>query len=227
MGDASQEPSPTHLLSHYGTKRVTNGKLLVQAAPATGPVLGCAIPTAVVTVAGGLIALLFNAPAWWGPPVLTLLFAAVFIPVFLYRGSRAWLLGRGSIQEATAVGTKYWSASSPLAARSVVLKREVWRDKRGSTDRVQVATDRASRLNVLSVYNWAGQESRLAHGGAGSLARAGQTVPDAPGPLAVVEDPTLLSSASEAVRELVYLLIGELDVAITYECVVALYRPRR
>jgi hypothetical protein len=89
-----------------------------------------------------------------------------------------------------------------------------------------MSTDRDSRLDIVSVYNWAGKESRLASGGAGSLAHTGPTVPPAPDPLAMIAGAKLMSAVSDAVRELTDLLAGELGVPLSYECVETRQRPR-
>lgn len=229
MENATPQPPLTRLRSHYSTWRDPDGRLVIRAASARGPVLGCLIPTALVVALGSLVALVGGFPLMFGPPVVALIFAVIAIPILFRQGTRAWVLGPRSIQPATAVGRRQWRAPSPRAAQSVVLKREVWRGKRrgaGSTDTVSVVTDRDSRIAVLSVYNWAGQESRLASAGAGSLARAAPSVPPAPKPLAATADATLMASVSDAVSELADILVSELGVAIKYECAETLVRPR-
>jgi hypothetical protein len=91
---------------------------------------------------------------------------------------------------------------------------------------VYVVTDRDSRLTIARVFNWAGQESRLANGGAGSLARAAPTVPVAPDPLAMTATANLLLGVSEAVREIIELLRNELGVSVAYESGETLQGPR-
>jgi hypothetical protein len=202
---------------------------VVQTASVRGPVLGCLVPTALIVVAGSLVAVVGGFPAMFGLPALALVFALIAIPILVRQGTRAWILGRGSIHEATAFGPRQWPAKSPRVARSVVLRREVWRRRRGrtgSTDSVYVVTDRDARVTIVRVYNWAGLESRLASGGAGSLARAAPSVPTAPEPLAATANARLMPAASEAVRELVDILRAELRVGITYECGEALQSPR-
>jgi hypothetical protein len=192
-------------------------------------VLGCLVPTALVVVLGSLVAVVGNFPGMFGPPALALVFAAIAVPILIRQGTRAWILGPGSIQEATVLGSREWRAKTPRVARSVVLRREVWRRRRGrtgSTDSVSVVTDRDSRLTIVRVYNWAGQESRLASGGAGSLARAAPTVPVAPEPLAMAANANLSSAVSEAVRELEQLVCIELGVAVAYETGETLQGPR-
>jgi hypothetical protein len=187
------------------------------------------VPTALVVVGCSLVAVVGNFPGMFGPPALALLFAAIAIPILLRQGTRAWILGPGSVQEVTSIGTRPWRAKTPRVARSIVLRREVWRRRRGrtgSTDTVYVVTDRDARLTVVRVYNWAGQESRLASGGAGSLARAAPTVPAAREPLARTANVNLASAVSEAVRELVELLRSELGVAVAYETGDTLQGPR-
>jgi hypothetical protein len=192
-------------------------------------VLGCLVPTALVVLLGSFVAIVGGFPGMFGPPALALVFALIAVPILVRQGTRAWILGRESIQEATAFGSKQWRAKTPRAARSVVLRREVWRRRRGrtgSTDTVYVVTDRDARVTIVRVYNWAGLESRLASGGAGSLARAAPNVPIAPEPLAATANARLMPASSEAVRELVDILRAELGVGITYECGETLQGPR-
>ena len=113
-----------------------------------------------------------------------------------------------------------------MPASSVVLKRVMWPSGRGSTDRVFVVTGRAARSSVLTVFNWNGNESRLATGGSRSLARTGPVVPDAPRPMAAAADETLSSAVSPAVGELADLLVSELGVSLTFECEKAPPPPR-
>jgi hypothetical protein len=218
-----------HLLSRYASWRDPDGRLVLHTASVRGPVLGCLVPTALVVVGSSLVAVVGNFPGMFGPPALALVFAAIAVPILVRQGTRAWILGPSAIQEATVFGSREWRAKTPRVARSVVLRREVWRRRRGltgSTDTVYVVTDRDSRLTIVRVFNWAGQESRLANGGAGSLARAAPTVPVAPEPLAVAASANLSSAASEAVRELVELLRSELGVAVAYESGETLQGPR-
>jgi hypothetical protein len=192
-------------------------------------VLGCLVPTALIVVGGSLVAIVGGFPGMFGPPALALAFALIAIPILVRQGTRAWILGRGSIQEATAFGSRQWRVKPPRVARSVVLRREIWRRRRrrtGSTDTVYVVTDRDARVTVVRVYNWAGLESRLASGGAGSLARAAPSVPIAPEPLAATANARLMPASSEAIRELVDILRAELGVSITYECGDTLQGPR-
>jgi hypothetical protein len=229
MGETTPLPQEKHLLSRYAARRDADGRLLLRSASVRGPVLGCLVPTALVVVLGSLVAVVGNFPGMFGPPALALVFAAVAVPILIRQGMRAWILGPDSIQEATVIQTRERRAKAPRVARSVVLRREVWRRRRGltgSTDTVYVVTDRDSRLTIARFFNWAGQESRLANGGAGSLARAAPSVPVAPEPLAVPANANLLSAVSEAVRELVELLRTELGVAVAYESGETLQGPR-
>jgi hypothetical protein len=222
-------PQEKHLLSRYAARRDPDGRLVLRSASVRGPVLGCLVPTALVVVGSTLVAVVGNSPEMFGPPALALVFAAIAVPILIRQGTRAWILGPGSIQEATVLGSREWRAKAPRAARSVVLRREVWRRRRGltgSTDAVSVVTDRDSRLSIVKVFNWAGHESRLANGGAGSLARAAATVPVAPEPLTIAANANLSSAVSEAVRELVDLLCSELGVAVAYESGETLRSPR-
>jgi hypothetical protein len=187
------------------------------------------VPTALVVVLGSLIAVVGNFPGMFGPPALALVFAAIAVPILIRQGTRAWILGPSSVQEVTVFGNREWRAKASRVARSVVLRREVWRRRRGltgSTDTVYVVTDRDARLTIVRVFNWAGQESRLANGGAGSLARAAPTVPVASKPLAITANALLSAAVSEAVRELVELLSSELEVAVAYESGETLQGPR-
>lgn len=229
MGDTTPLPQEKHLLSRYAARYEPDGRLILRSASVRGPVLGCLVPTALVVVLGSLVAVVGNFPGMFGPPALALVFAAIAVPILIRQGTRAWILGPGSIQEATVIGSREWRAKTPRVARSLVLRREVWRRRRGltgSTDTVYVVTDRDARLTVARVFNWAGQESRLANGGAGSLARAAPTVPVAPEPLAMTANISLLAAVSEAVRELVELLRNELGVTVAYESGETLQGPR-
>jgi hypothetical protein len=154
------------------------------------------------------------------------LFALVVIPILLYNGARAWVCGTGMIQQGIAIGPRRWFRRPQQAAQSVVLRREVWSSKRGSTDQVIVEAGPDRRLKILSVHNWAGHESRLASGGTGSLSRSGPMVPAAREPLKKAYDTSLLWLASEAVRELIEVLHRELDVSLKFECEDTGLRPR-
>lgn len=230
MDDTTPQPSLTRLQSHYTTWRDSDGRLVVRAASNRGPVLGCLVPTALVVVVGSLLALIGNSPGWFGPPAVALLVAAIAVPILFRQETRTWVLGPGSIQVATSVGRRQWRAKSTRAARSVVLRREVWRARRkgsdGSTDTLFVVCERDSRVPVLSVHNWAGLESRLASGGVGSLARAALHVPVAHQPLAMAANAKLMSAVSEAVSELGDVLVSELRVEVTYETGETARRPR-
>jgi hypothetical protein len=230
MAGTAPQPSSKPLLSQYTTTRDRDGRLVLRAASNLGPVLGCLVPTVLVAVAGSLIAALGDIPLMFGPPVVALAFAVIAVPILAQRGTRAWVLAPGSIRQGTIVGARQWWARTSREVRSVVLKREVWvtpRGRIGSTDAVYVLTDRDSRLNIVSVYNWGGQESRLTSGGAGSLAHTGPTVPPAPAPVAMTADARLTSAVSEAVREITDLLASELGVPVSYECMETRQRPRR
>jgi hypothetical protein len=192
---------------------------MIRAASPVGPVLGCAVPVAVVSLG----ALIVRAPA---VSVLLVLFALVVIPTLLYNGARAWICGPGMIQQGIAFGSRRRFRRPQQAAGSVVLKREVWSSKRGSTDQVIVEAGSDRRLKVLSVHNWAGHESRLANGGTGSLSRSGPLVPAARDALKKAYDTSLLWLASEAVRELTEVLHRELDVPLKFECEDTGLRPR-
>jgi hypothetical protein len=220
MGDTTPEPGEGTLLSHYRADREPDGRLMIRAASPMGPVLGCAVPAAVVSLA----ALIVRAPA---VTVLLVLFALVVIPILLYNGARAWVCGPGMIQPGVAFGPRRWFRRPPQPASSVVLRREVWSSKRGSTDSVICEVGSARRLKILSVHNWAGHESRLASGGRGSLSRSGPVVPSAPAPLRKATDTSLLWLASEAVRELTEVLHRELGAPLKFECDETALRPRR
>jgi hypothetical protein len=192
---------------------------MIRAASPVGPVLGCAVPAAVVSLG----ALIVRAPA---VSVLLVLFALVVIPTLLYNGARAWVCGTGMIQQGIAIGSRRRFRRPQQVAQSVVLRRQVWSSKRGSTDQVIVEAESDRRLKILSVHNWAGHESRLANGGTGSLSRSGPLVPAARDALKKAYDTSLLWLASEAVRELTEVLHRELDVPLKFECEDTGLRPR-
>ena len=207
MGDQSQEPATTWLLSLYRTERDPSGSLLISVASPLGPILGCAVPAAF----GALVTLMFRAA---GASALLVLFAVIVIGVLAYNGSRLWICGPRR------------RAGATHTARSVVLRRDLWRADAGSTDTVFVADDSSHRLKVLSVHNWAGRESRVASGGMGSLARSGPVVVSAPSPLRPWANETLMPAVSEAVSELAEILQRELAVPLVYECEQIGAKPR-
>ncbi len=219
MGDQSQEPATAWLLSQYRTERDPNGSLLISVASPLGPILGCAVPAAF----GALVTLMFRAA---GASALLVLFAVIVIGVLAYNGSRLWICGPGTIQPAHALWGARLRAGATHTARSVVLRRDLWRADAGSTDTVYVADDSAHRLKVLSVHNWAGRESRVASGGMGSLARSGPVVVSAPSPLRPWANETLMPAVSEAVSELAEILQRELAVPLVYECEQIGAKPR-
>jgi hypothetical protein len=184
-----------------------------------------------VSVVGGLLALAGHSPVAYGIPVVALTFAVLFVVVLAYQGSHAWVLRRGEIKRGTTFRDRYWAGSRWSPARSVVLKRVVWPSGRGSSDRLFVVSDRGARSTLLTVFNWAGSESRLATGGRRSLARTGPLVPDAPEPTASAADETLKSAVSESVGQMADILVTELGVPLTFECEKAPppppQRPRR
>ena len=188
--------------------------------------LGCAAPAAIVSVVGGLLALVGQSPLAYGIPVVALTFAAIVIVVLIYQGTHAWVLSGGQIRRGWTIGNRYWARARWSPVRSLVLKRVMWPSGRGSSDRVFVVTGRAARSSVLTVFNWNGNESRLATGGSRSLARTGPVVPDAPRPMAAAADETLSSAVSPAVGELADLLVSELGVSLTFECEKAPPPPR-
>ena len=219
MGDQSQDAETTWLLSLYTTKRDPSGRLLVSVASPLSPILGCAVPAAF----GALVTLMFRAA---GASALLVLFAVLVIGVLAYNGSRLWICGPGTIQPAHA----FWGARLPggatHTARSVVLRRELWRADAGSTDTLYVADDTSRRLKILSIHNWVGRESRVASGGMGSLARSGPVVISAPSPLRPWANETLMPAVSEAASELAEILQHELAVPVVYECVQIGAKPR-
>jgi len=79
-------------------------------------------------------------------------------------------------------------------------------------------------LRIMSIYNWESGESRLGSGG-GSLARAGPTVPTAPAPLIATADANLQWTASEAVREVLDLVVRELRSPLEYATINAKAAP--
>jgi hypothetical protein len=225
MADTAPLPSETLLISGYKTDRTKDGDLVLMMPWPGRPVLGCAVPVALVSIGALIMARLANAGGLYGLAVMAPVFAAIVIPSVIYQSSHAWVLSRGFIQRATTLGHRHWSEPGWLGAQSVAVQRELWPGGGGSTDRLLVVTDSGSPLRVLSVYNWAGDESRLATGGMGSLARTGPTVPSAPEPLAPLSDANLKSSISEAVREIAELAVCELGVPLAYVSVYARQRP--
>ena len=219
MGDQSQEPATTWLLSLYRTQRDASGDLVISVASPLGPILGCAVPAAF----GALVTLTFRAA---GASALLVLFALMVIGVLAYNGSRIWICGPGTIQPARAFWGARLRSGAPRTARSVVLRRELWRADAGSTDTVFVADDSSHRFKVLSVHNWVGRESRVASGGMGSLARSGPVVISAASPLRPWANETLMPAVSEAVSELAEILQQELAVPLVYECVQIGAKPR-
>jgi len=219
MGEHSREPATTWLLSQYRAERSADGKLVIHAASPLGPILGCAVPAAF----GALVTLAFRAA---GASALLVVFALVVIGVLAYNGSRIWICGPGTIQAARAFWGARLRAGATHTARSVVLRRELWRAEAGSTDTVYVADDSSHRLKILGVHNWVGRESRVASGGMGSLARSGPVVVSAPSPLRPWANETLMPAVSEAVSELADILQRELAVPLVYECEQIGAKPR-
>ena len=188
--------------------------------------LGCAAPAAIVSVVGGLLALVGQSPLAYGIPVVALTFAAIVIVVLIYQGTHAWVLSGGQIRRGWTIGNSYWARARWSPVRSLVLKRVMWPSGRGSSDRVFVVNGKGARSSVLTVFNWNGNESRLASGGRRSLARTGPPVPDAPTPMSTAADETLKSAVSPAVGEMADLLVSELGVPLSFECEKAAPPPR-
>lgn len=209
---------PGPLQSHYKLSRDPDGNLVLLMPFPGSSLLGCVVPAAIVSVVGGLLALVGNSPVAYGIPFVALVFAAIVIVVLIYQGSHAWIVSPGRIKRGVTFGDRYWAGSRWSPATSVVLKRAMWPSARGSTDRVFVVTGAKARSSVLTVFNWNGNESRLATGGRRSLARTGPLVPDAPRPMAVSADETLRSAVSPAVGEMTNLLVDELGVPLSFEC---------
>ncbi len=214
MADAA----PGRLLSHYKVSRDPDGNLVLLMPWPGSSLLGCVVPAVVVAIIGGLLALVGHSPVAWDIPVVALLFAAIFVVVLAYQGSHAWVLKPGEIKRGTTFGNRYWPGSRWSPARSVVLKRAIWPSGRGSSDRLYVVSDRGARSALLTVFNWNGNESRLATGGRRSLARTGPLVPDARRPMALAANEALKSTASDAVAEMADLLVTELGVPLSFEC---------
>jgi hypothetical protein len=226
MADRAPVPSDASLLSHYKIGREADGELVLKMPWPGRPLVGCAIPVAIVSIGALLIGRFGNgATGLYGMSVMACLFAAVVIPIVIYQGTHAWALRRGLIRHVRTLGPRHWCESEWQEAQSVLLKREIWPDRRGSTDSLLVVTDGGAPLRVVGVYNWDGAESRLASGGKGSLARSGPTVPTAPAPLTAVSEANLESSVSEAVREMADLVVRELGVPFTYVCGYARQSP--
>ncbi len=188
--------------------------------------LGCAAPAAIVSVVGGLLALVGQSPLAYGIPVVALTFAAIVIVVLIYQGTHAWVLSGGQIRRGWTIGNSYWARARWSPVRSLVLKRVMWPSGRGSSDRVFVVNGKGARSSVLTVFNWDGSESRLATGGRRSLARTGPLVPDARRPMAATADESLKASVSDAVTEMADLLVSELGVPLSFECEKAPPPPR-
>jgi hypothetical protein len=221
------DAAPGRLLSHYKVSRDPEGRLVLLMPWPTSSLLGCIVPAMAVSVVGGLLALAGHSPVAYGIPVVALTFAVLFVVVLAYQGSHAWVLRRGEIKRGTTFRDRYWAGSRWSPARSVVLKRVVWPSGRGSSDRLFVVSDRGARSTLLTVFNWAGSESRLATGGRRSLARTGPLVPDAPEPTASAADETLKSAVSESVGQMADILVTELGVPLTFECEKAPPPPRQ
>lgn len=219
MGDQSQDSATTWLLSLYRTERDPSARLLISVASPLSPIIGCAVPAAF----GALVTLMFRAA---GASALLVLFAVLVIGVLAYNGSRLWICGPGTIQPAHSFWGARLRAGATHTARSVVLRRELWRADAGSTDTLYVADDSSRRLKILSVHNWAGHESRVASGGMGSLARSGPVVLSAPSPLRPWANETLMPAVSEAVSELAEILQHELAVPVVFECEQIGAKPR-
>ena len=219
MGDQSQESATTWLLSLYRMQRDPGGRLVISVASPLAPMIGCAVPAAF----GALVTLTFRAA---GASALLVLFAVMVVGVLAYNGSRIWICGPGTIQPAHAFWGARLRSRAVRTARSVVLRRELWRADAGSTDTVFVADDSSRRLKILSVHNWAGRESRIASGGMGSLARSGPVISSAPSPLRPWANETLMPAVSEAVSELTEILQRELAVPQVYECEQIGAKPR-
>ena len=83
MGDQSQEPVATWLLSLYRTEREPSGRLIVSVASPLGPILGCAVPAAF----GALVTLFFRAA---GASALLVLFAVIVERTPGSRGHESW-----------------------------------------------------------------------------------------------------------------------------------------
>ena len=220
------DAEPRRLQSLYKTSRDPDGNVVLLMPWPGSSLLGCIIPAAAVSIVGGLLALVGQSPVAYGIPVVALTFAVIFVGVLAYQGSHAWVLMPGQIKRGTTFGDRYWAGSKWMPASSVVLKRVMWPSGRGSSDRVFVVTGRAARSSVLTVFNWNGNESRLATGGSRSLARTGPVVPDAPMAMAAVADETLRLAVSPAVGEMADLLVSELGVPLTFECEKAPPPPR-
>ena len=223
MADAA----PARLLSHYKVSRDPDGHLVLLMPWPGSSLLGCVVPAVIVSIIGGLLALVGHSPVAWDIPVVVLSFAVIFIVVLAYQGSHAWVLKPGEIKRGMTFGDRYWPGSRWSPARSVVLKRAIWPSGRGSSDRLYVVSDRSSRSSLLTVFNWSGGESRLTTGGRRSLARTGPLVPDAPRPLATFAGEPLKAAASQAVGEMADLLVTELGVPLSFECEVGPPPPPR
>jgi hypothetical protein len=207
------------LLSSYTSDRDPGGHLVISAPMATGPALGCAVPA----VGGAVVAWLIGAA---GVGALVLVFAVFVLATLLYNGSRRWIVTKGSVQELIVFAGRRLRARPVQQVGALVVRREVWRGGRGSTDSVLIRTAGDKVMRVLEVHNWLGRESRLANGGRGSLARSGTLVPRAAEPLKKSADSTLLPATSECVSEMAELLRRELNVPLRFEAAETFNRPR-
>jgi hypothetical protein len=231
MGDAAPGRSSAHLLSHYRISHDPEGHVVLLMPWPGSSLLGCAVPAAIVSLVGGLLALVGQSPLAYGIPVIALTFAAIVLLVLTYQGTHAWVLSGGQIRRGWTFGNSYWARAKWSPVRSLVLKRVVWPSGRGSSDRLFVLNARGARTSLLTVFNWDGSESRLATGGRRTLARTGPLVPDARRPMATAADESLMASVSASVSEMADLLVSELGVPLAFECEKApprpLPRPRR
>ena len=221
------DAAPRRLLSHYKISRDPDGHLVLLMPWPGSSLLGCVVPAAIVSLVGALLGLVGSSPVAYGIPALALVYAAIILVVLTYQGSHAWVLSPGRIKRGATFGSRYWAGSRWSPAASVVLKRVMWPSGHGSTDIVLVVTGRDRRSSILTVFNWYGNESRLATGGTRSLARTGPLVPVSPRSMAVAADETLRSAVSEAVGEMTDLLVDELGVPLSFECVAAPPQPRQ
>jgi hypothetical protein len=188
--------------------------------------LGCVVPAAILSIVGGLLALIGHSPLAYGIPVIAVTFALIVVLVLAYQGTHAWVLSPGLIRRGWTFGNRYWARARWSPVRALVLKRVMWPSGRGSSDRLYVVNAKGRRSGVLAVFNWDGSESRLATGGRRSLARTGPLVPDARRPMATAADESLIASVSAAVSEMADLLVSELGVSLSFECEKAPPPPR-
>ncbi len=203
----------------YSLKRLADGTRLLAVPYPTRPALGCALPAAALVARGIAIGSGFG-----GLLTFMGLTGAAFLAVFTWIGTRAWRIRGGSVCAVHRVGPWTVGASQFARAESVVLRRDIWPDRRGSTDSVAVLTD-AGRLHVLEAFNFEVHETRLGNAGHGSWGRSGPELEPSRDHLAMEGGERLLQVASPDVVELTRWLATSLSVPIGFAAGRASSRP--